>query len=86
MNDMINYVKKWNRIYDLANGVIIAYGVVSKEYFSFITSGTEDKEIVIPKLDFYYKKDYKIEEKMLVSIKLSSKKRINKYFKTIMGK
>ena len=76
-----NYVKKWNRIYDLANGVIIAYGVVSKEYFSFITSGTEDKEIVIPKLDFYYKKDYKIEEKMLVSIKLSSKKRINKYFK-----
>lgn len=76
-----NYVKKWNRIYDLANGVIIAYGVVSKEYFSFIISGTEDKEIVIPKLDFYYKKDYKIEEKMLVSIKLSSKKRINKYFK-----
>ena len=30
---------------------------------------------------YYYKKDYKIEEKMLVSIKLSSKKRINKYFK-----
>jgi len=52
-----NYVKKWSRIYDLVNGMIIAYGVISKDYFSFVTSGIENKEEILPKLDFYYKKE-----------------------------
>ena len=79
--DILKYVKKWNRIYDLANGIIIAYGVVSKKYFSFIISGIEEKDKIISKLEFYYKKEYIIEDKMIVSTKLSNKKRINKYFK-----
>ena len=79
--DILKYVKKWNRIYDLANGTIIAYGVVSKKYFSFIISGIEEKDKIISKLEFYYKKEYIIEDKMIVSTKLSNKKRINKYFK-----
>lgn len=79
--DILKYVKKWNRIYDLANGIIIAYGVVSKKYFSFIISGIEEKDKIISKLEFYYKKEYIIEDKMIVSNKLSNKKRINKYFK-----
>lgn len=70
-----------DRIYDLANGIIIAYGVVSKKYFSFIISGIEEKDKIISKLEFYYKKEYIIEDKMIVSNKLSNKKRINKYFK-----
>ena len=76
--DILKYVKKWNRIYDLANGIIIAYGVVSKKYFSFIISGIEEKDKIISKLEFYYKKEYIIEDKMIVSNKLSNKKRINK--------
>lgn len=79
--DILKYVKKWNRIYDLANGIIIAYGVVSKKYFSFIISGIEEKDKIISKLEFYYKKEYIIEDKMIVSNKLSNKKRISKYFK-----
>ena len=79
--EITNYVKKWSRIYDLANGIIIAYGVVSKKYFSFIISGIEEKDKIISKLEFYYKKEYIIEDKMIVSNKLSNKKRINKYFK-----
>ena len=79
--EITNYVKKWSRIYDLVNGMIIAYGVISEDYFSFVTSGIENKEELLPKLDFYYKKEYIIDDTKIVSTKLSNKKRINKYFK-----
>lgn len=79
--EITNYVKKWSRIYDLVNGMIIAYGVISEDYFSFVTSGIENKEEILPKLDFYYKKEYIIDDTKIVSTKLSNKKRINKYFK-----
>ena len=58
--------------FPLANGIIIAYGVVSKKYFSFIISGIEEKDKIISKLEFYYKKEYIIEDKMIVSNKLSN--------------
>ena len=79
--EITNYVKKWSRIYDLVNGMIIAYGVISEDYFSFVTSGIENNEEILPKLDFYYKKEYIIYDTKIVSTKLSNKKRINKYFK-----
>lgn len=79
--EITNYVKKWSRIYDLVNGMIIAYGVISEDYFSFVTSGIENNEEILPKLDFYYKKEYIIDDTKIVSTKLSNKKRINKYFK-----
>lgn len=79
--DTIKYIKMWDRIYKMASGVIIAYGVVSIDYFSIIISGITDKELIIPKLEFYYKKDYIINDVMIVSKKLSNKKRIDRYFK-----
>ena len=79
--EITNYEKKWSRIYDLVNGMIIAYGVISEDYFSFVTSGIENNEEILPKLDFYYKKEYIIDDTKIVSTKLSNKKRINKYFK-----
>ena len=76
-----NYVKKWDRIYKLMDGIIIAYGVVSKKYVDFIISGIENKELIYPKLEYYYKRDYIINNTMIKSKKLSNKKRINNYFK-----
>lgn len=77
--EIYNYIKKWDKIYKLVNGIIIAYGVVSKEYFFSITNNLN--EDILPKIDYYYKKDYIIDEKMLISNKLSNKKKINKYYK-----
>ncbi len=79
--EITNYVKKWSRIYDLVNGMIIAYGVISEDYFSFVTSGIENKEEILTKLNYYYKKKYIIDNKKILIIKLNNKKRINKYFK-----
>ena len=79
--EIISYIKKWDRIYKLVDGVIIAYGVVDRKYFDIIISGIIDKELIIPKLEFYYKKEYKIDNKKIVSTKLSNKKRIDSYLK-----
>ena len=78
---IFNYVKSWNRIYKLADGIIIAYGVVDRKYFDIIISGIVEKELIIPKLEFYYKREYIIDSKKIYSNKLTNKKRINKYFK-----
>ena len=79
--EIITYIKKWDRIYKLVDGVIIAYGVVDRKYFDIIVSGIIDKELIIPKIEFYYKKEYKIDSKKIVSTKLSNKKRIDSYLK-----
>lgn len=79
--EVIKYVKNWNRIYKLVDGIIIAYGVVSRKYFDIIIGGIENCEIIIPKLEYYYKKDYSIDKKKIVSNKLTNKKRINNYLK-----
>lgn len=79
--DVIKYVKTWNKIYKLVDGIIVAYGVVSKKYFDIIIEGMEDKEQIIPKLEYYYKKEYVIDNKKIMSNKLTSKKRINSYVK-----
>lgn len=79
--EIITYIKKWDRIYKLVDGVIIAYGVVDRKYFDIIISGIMDKELIIPKIEFYYKKEYKIDSKKIVSTKLSNKKRIDSYLK-----
>ena len=79
--DVVKYVKTWNRIYKLVDGIIIAYGVVSKKYFDIIVSDIENHEQIIPKLEYYYKKDYTIDNKKIMSNKLTSKKRINSYVK-----
>ena len=79
--EIIKHIKKWNGVYDLIQGIIIAYGVIDKKYFDTIISNIDDFKLIELKLEFYYKKEFIINEKMLVSNKLNSKKRINKYFK-----
>lgn len=79
--EVIKYVKTWNRIYKLVDGVIVAYGVVSRKYFDIIVSGIDGHEQIIPKLEYYYKKEYLIDSKKIMSTKLTNKKRINRYVK-----
>lgn len=79
--EVIKYINTWDRIYKLVDGIIIAYGVVSIKYFNIIISGIPEKELIIPKLNYYYKKEYKIDSKKIMSNKLTNKKRIDKYLK-----
>ncbi len=79
--DVIKEVKLWNKIYKLVDGMIVAYGVVSRKYFDTIISEMEDKELIIAKLEYYYKKNYTIDARKIYSNKLTSKKRINNYAK-----
>ncbi len=79
--DVINDVKKNERIYRLVDGIIIAYGVIDIKTFKEIICAVDDFNLVELKLKFYYKKNYKWEDKGLVSEKLTNKKRINRYVK-----
>lgn len=75
------YVKNWDKIYKMVDGIIIAYGVVSRKYFEEIISNIEDKELIIPKLEYYYKKEYIIDKRKIMSNKLTNKKKISAYLK-----
>lgn len=79
--EIINHIKLWDRIYKLADGIIIAYGVVSIKYFNIVISGIPQKEEILSRLNYYYKKEYIIDNKKIVSNKLTNKKRIDKYLK-----
>lgn len=73
------YVKKCNRVYMISSGLVVAYGVVDKGYFEKRLKDLDENALL--KVAYYYKKDYVIEEKRVVSKKLSNKKKINKYLK-----
>ena len=79
--EVVKEIKKSNRLYKLVDGIIVAYGVVSRKYFDMIMDKEEEKEQIIEKLDNYYKKEYVIDNKKIMSNKLSNKKRINSYVK-----
>ncbi len=79
--DVIYYIKEWDFIYTLADGIIVAYGLIDRAYFDIIIKDVLEKDKVIPKLDFYYKKEYIIDDKKIMSKKLTNKKRINSYLK-----
>ncbi len=79
--DVIKTVRNWNKIYKLVDGIIVAYGVISIKYFNIIIESLEEKEQILPKLEYYYKKEYIIDSKKIMSNKLTSKKRINSYLK-----
>ena len=79
--EIINHIKLWDRIYKLADGIIIGYGVVSIKYFNIVISGIPQKEEILSRLNYYYKKEYIIDNKKIVSNKLTNKKRIDKYLK-----
>lgn len=72
-----NYIKENDYLYKLSEGIIIAYGVIDLNDFKEIIK----HEYIIDLLDFYYKKDFDITCEMLLSKKLTNKKRINKYYK-----
>lgn len=75
------HIDYWTNVYDFVNGVIIAYGVVDISYFNELIEDAKGKNNIFKMLDFYYKRNYIIEEDRLISNKLSNKKRIDKYFK-----
>ena len=79
--EVIKYVKKNNDFYKMMDGIIIAYGVIDLKYFNIITSSVDNSNLIIPKLEFYYKKDYKVLSDRIITNKLNSKKRIARYFK-----
>ena len=79
--EVIKYVKKNNDLYKMMDGIIIAYGVIDLEYFNIIISSIDNFNLIIPKLEFYYKKDYKVLVDRIITNKLNNKKRINRYFK-----
>ncbi len=72
-----NYIKENDYLYKLSEGIIIAYGVIDLNDFKEIIK----QEYIVDLLDFYYKKDFDITDEMLLSKKLTNKKRINKYYK-----
>lgn len=75
--EVANYIKENDYLYKLSEGIIIAYGVIDLNDFKEIIK----HEYIIDLLDFYYKKDFDITCEMLLSKKLTNKKRINKYYK-----
>ena len=75
--EVANYIKENDYLYKLSEGIIIAYGVIDLNDFKEIIK----HEYIIDLLDFYYKKDFDITDEMLLSKKLTNKKRINKYYK-----
>ncbi len=75
--EVVNYIKENDYLYKLSEGIIIAYGVIDLNDFKEIIK----HEYIMDLLDFYYKKDFDITDEMLLSKKLTNKKRINKYYK-----
>lgn len=71
-------INKQDRLYKMAEGLIVAYGVIDLETFK---SSLNLDNICLNLLENYSKKEYVIEKTRVVSTKLSNKKRINRYLK-----
>lgn len=80
-SEVIKNEKKNDLLYKMMDGVITAYGIIDLKYFDIITSSVDNNKKIIPILDFYYKKDYKILQDRIITNKLTNKKRITRYFK-----
>lgn len=64
-------------LYTLIDGIMIAYGVVDLKYLDSLVK----IDNYLDMLEFNYHKDYLLDKDMLVSKKLSNKKRIERYYK-----
>ncbi len=67
------------KYYSIANGIIIAYGVIDADTFNIIINS----DTYMKKIQLYYKKDYIIDNKKVYSNKLTNITKINKYLKNI---
>lgn len=65
------------KYYNLAKGIIIAYGVININKFREIINNDYYNKAI----ELYYKKDYIIDDKKAYSNNLTNKKRINEYLK-----
>lgn len=72
-----NEVTKSDYLYTLIDGIMIAYGVVDLKYLDSLVK----VDNYLDMLEFNYHKDYLLNKDMLVSKKLSNKKRIERYYK-----
>lgn len=77
--NILKEIRKNNNIYLLGSGIVIAYGVIDIDYFNEIVNNIDEKSLL--KLNYYYKKNYLIDNKKVISTKLSNKQKINKYLK-----
>ena len=51
--EIIKHIKKWNGVYDLIKGIIIAYGVIDKKYFDTIISNIDDFKLILERIKGY---------------------------------
>lgn len=77
--EIIKKVKKQDELYKTAEGIIIAYGVITKEYFLKIVEKIDQDALGI--LNNYYKKSYEIKDKVVINKALKNPKRIDQYLK-----
>lgn len=84
--EVVSHIKKWNSLYKFVDGIIVAYGVISRKHFETLINDLEEKDMIIQKLEFYYKKDYLIDSNKIISTKLSNKKKIDNYLKNVKYK
>ena len=69
-------VKKSNEIYEISNGIIVAYGTLKISDFTQML-GEENLELA----NNYYQKNYRVENDKVIALALNNKKKINKYLK-----
>ena len=82
--DALKEINHNTYIYDLGKGLIIAYGVIDKKMFMDRIERIDKKGSL--KIEYYYKKNYKITKDKVVNNKISNKEKINKYLNNTVYK
>lgn len=70
-----------NRIYLISQGLVIAYGVMTKKILVDCL-----KEDSLAKINYYYKKNYHFENEIIIVNTLTNEERINKYLDNTLYK
>lgn len=71
------YIKKYNKLYLISQGIIVAYGVVDLTFFKNQIKDID--ELGLDKLKYNYKSNFKFEGRFVISNKLTNKNRIKDY-------
>lgn len=77
--EVVKKVKHQDELYKTAEGIIIAYGVINKDFFLKTVEKIDRKALDI--LSNYYKKSYEIKDKIVINKALKNPKRIDQYLK-----
>lgn len=77
-------ITKNNYLYDLAKGLVIAYGVIDKKMFVDKLKKVDLKALL--KIEYYYKKTYIITKDMVITKKITNKEKTKKYLNNTVCK